>query len=87
MRHDILSRADDLRTAKTRYAAGDIRLNELLPIPRDWAALQLTYLESLRDLAQAWADLRALNASAMRRRHCHSLTLLPVRIRPSSPDH
>jgi cobalt-zinc-cadmium efflux system outer membrane protein len=64
LRDDILPRAKTIfRTAETRYAAGDIRLADLLPIRRDWAAIQLTYLESLRDLAQAWSDVRSLIAS------------------------
>jgi hypothetical protein len=28
-----------------------------LPVRRDWAAVQLSYLESLRDVMQAWAAL------------------------------
>jgi len=46
-----------LKTAKARYAAGDISLTEMLPARRDWAAVQLSYLESLRDVMQAWAAL------------------------------
>ena len=64
LRDDVLPRADTiLQTAEKRHAAGDIRLTDLLPIRRDWAAIQLTYLESLRDVAQAWADLRYVISS------------------------
>jgi cobalt-zinc-cadmium efflux system outer membrane protein len=61
---EILPRADTiLKTAETRYAAGDISLGEILPVRRDWAVLQLAYLESLRDVLQAWADLSTLTKS------------------------
>ena len=46
-----------LKGAEARYAAGDISLAEILPVRRDWAAVQLSYLESLRDVMQAWAAL------------------------------
>jgi outer membrane protein TolC len=32
-------------------------LTEVLPVRRDWAAVQLSYLESLRDVMQAWVAL------------------------------
>ncbi|HOB98691.1 MAG TPA: TolC family protein [Verrucomicrobiota bacterium] len=55
---EILARADTvLETAEARYAAGDISLMEILPVRRDWAAVQLSYLESLRDVMRAWAEL------------------------------
>ncbi len=58
---EILPRADTvLRAAEARYAAGDASLNDLLPVRRDWAAMRLTYLESLRDAMQAWATVRSL---------------------------
>ena len=59
LKSEILPRADTvLSAAEARFAAGDIGLTELLPVRRDWAAVQLTYLESLRDVMQAWADLK-----------------------------
>ena len=59
---DILPRAEIvLKTAEARFNAGDISLAELLPIRRDWAAVQLTYLESLRDVMQAWVEVRSLS--------------------------
>ena len=55
---EILPRADTvLKAAEARYSAGDMSLTEVLPVRRDWAAVQLTYLESLRDVMQAWAAL------------------------------
>jgi cobalt-zinc-cadmium efflux system outer membrane protein len=57
---EILPRADIvLNSAVARYEAGDISLSELLPVRRDWASAQLSYLESLRDVMHAWADLSA----------------------------
>jgi outer membrane protein TolC len=48
-----------LKGAQARYAAGDIRLADMLPVRCDWAALQLSYLESLHDVMQAWAQAAA----------------------------
>jgi cobalt-zinc-cadmium efflux system outer membrane protein len=61
LKTDILPRADTvLKAAEARYAAGDASLDEVLPVRRDWAAVQLTYLESLRDVMQAWANLEPI---------------------------
>ena len=61
LKTEILAKADTvLKGAEARYAAGDISLAEILPVRRDWAAVQLTYLESLRDVMQAWAELKPL---------------------------
>jgi len=58
LKTEILPRAETvLKSAEARYAAGDISLAEVLPVRRDWAAAQLGYLESLRDVMQAWAEL------------------------------
>jgi cobalt-zinc-cadmium efflux system outer membrane protein len=58
LKTEILGKADTvLKTAEARYAAGDISLTEILPVRRDWAAVQLSYLESLRDVMQSWAAL------------------------------
>jgi cobalt-zinc-cadmium efflux system outer membrane protein len=58
LKTEILGKADTvLKTAEVRYAAGDISLAEILPVRRDWAAVQLSYLESLRNVMQAWASL------------------------------
>jgi cobalt-zinc-cadmium efflux system outer membrane protein len=48
-----------LQGAERRYAAGDISLAEILPVRRDWAAVQLSYLETLRDVMQAWGELKS----------------------------
>ena len=61
LKTEILSRADTvLKGGEARYAAGDISLAEILPVRRDWAAVQLSYLESLRDVMQAWAEIKPL---------------------------
>jgi len=58
---EILPRAETvLKSAESRYAAGDTSLADVLPVRRDWAAIQLSHLESLRDVMQAWATLRLL---------------------------
>jgi len=55
---EILPRAETvLKSAEARYAAGDTSLADVLPIRRDWAAIQLSHLESLRDVMQAWAEV------------------------------
>jgi cobalt-zinc-cadmium efflux system outer membrane protein len=58
LKTEILPRAETvMKGAEARYAAGDISLAEILPVRRDWAAVQLSYLESLRDVMQAWAEV------------------------------
>jgi outer membrane protein, heavy metal efflux system len=58
---EILPHAETLvKAAETRYAAGDSSLADVLPVRRDWAALQLSHLESLRDVMQAWAEVAEL---------------------------
>ncbi|MEK7686254.1 MAG: TolC family protein [Verrucomicrobiota bacterium] len=59
LKTEILARAETvLKSAEARYAAGDISLTEILPVRRDWAAVQLSYLESLRDVMLAWAEVK-----------------------------
>jgi cobalt-zinc-cadmium efflux system outer membrane protein len=59
MKTEILPRADTvLKSSEARYQAGDIALAEVLVVRRDWALVQLAWLESLRDVMQAWAELR-----------------------------
>lgn len=61
LRDDVMPRAETvLRTADARYAAGDIRVTDLLAVRRDWASIQLAYLESVRDLIEAWAEVRSI---------------------------
>jgi cobalt-zinc-cadmium efflux system outer membrane protein len=58
LKDEVLPRADMvLKSAEARYTVGDSSLSEALPVRRDWAAVQLTYLESLRDVMQAWAAM------------------------------
>lgn len=58
LKTEVLPRADTvLKANEARFDAGDISLSEVLPVRGDWAAVQLTYLESLRDVMQAWANL------------------------------
>jgi cobalt-zinc-cadmium efflux system outer membrane protein len=58
MKNEILPRAETvLKAAEARYDAGDISLSDMVPVRRDWAMVQLTYLESLRDVMQTWAEL------------------------------
>lgn len=58
LKTEILPRAETvLKSAELRYAAGDTSLADVLPIRRDWATIQLSHLESLRDVMQAWAEL------------------------------
>lgn len=46
-----------LEVAEKRYAGGDISLAEILPLRRDLNSLNVDYLQSLRDVRQAWAEL------------------------------
>jgi cobalt-zinc-cadmium efflux system outer membrane protein len=55
---EIMPRAEImLKAAESRYAAGDTSLADVLPIRRDWAAMQLAQLESMRDVMQAWGEV------------------------------
>ncbi len=59
---EILPRAETvLKSAESRYAAGDTSLADVLPVRRDWAAIQLSHLESLRDVMQAWVRVRSFD--------------------------
>ncbi len=59
IKSEVLPRSESiLKTAEARYAAGDISLNEILPLRRDAAAVRLTHLESLRETFQAWSTLQ-----------------------------
>jgi outer membrane protein TolC len=56
---EILPRAGTvLKNAEARYEAGDLSPAELLPVRRDFALARLSYLESLRDVMRAWAEIR-----------------------------
>jgi len=57
-RTQILPRAEIvLKSAELRYASGDSALNDVLPVRRDWAAVHLSYLETLREVMQSWAEV------------------------------
>jgi len=57
-RTQVLPRAETiLRSAELRYASGDSALADVLPVRRDWAAVHLGYLETLREVMQAWAEV------------------------------
>lgn len=61
LRDDVLPRAKTiLETVEKRYSAGDVRVTDLLSARRDWASMELSYLESLRDVAAAWAEISFL---------------------------
>ena len=73
---EILSRAETvLKGAEARYAAGDISLAEILPVRRDWAAVQLSYLESLRDVMKAWAESSAGSIWERRAKGCEGAAI------------
>ncbi len=64
LREELLPRAQTvLDSAEARFAAGDASLVEVLPIRRDWASLQLDYVDALREVMVAWSDLQALTAA------------------------
>jgi outer membrane protein, heavy metal efflux system len=55
----ILPKAETvLKVAEARYAAGDLSLADVLPIRRDYAAARLAYLDGLREVMEAWSELR-----------------------------
>jgi len=59
IREEILPRAETvLKGAEVRYSGGDLRLPDLLPVRRDRSALRLSYLDSLREIMEAWAVLK-----------------------------
>jgi cobalt-zinc-cadmium efflux system outer membrane protein len=59
LKNEILPRAETvLRGAETRYAGGDMSLADVLPIRRERTSVQLTYLEALRDVLEAWGRLK-----------------------------
>jgi cobalt-zinc-cadmium efflux system outer membrane protein len=60
LREEILPRSEIVQKgAEARYGGGDISLADVLPIRRERTAVRLAYLESLREVLEAWAELRA----------------------------
>ena len=59
VRDEILPRAETvLQAAEARHAAGDLSLADLIPIRRDYAAARLAHLDALREVMEAWGELR-----------------------------
>lgn len=58
LKDDILPRATTVLAAvEVRHAAGELALDDVLSARREWAAVQLAHLESLRDVMRAWAEI------------------------------
>lgn len=58
LRDRIVPRAElVLKSAEARYKAGDMTLGDVLLVRRDRAAVELGYLEALRETMSAWSDL------------------------------
>ena len=67
-RNQILPRAEIvLKSAELRYASGDCALTDVLPVRRDWAAVHLSYLETLREVMLSWAEVSSFLGQTMRR--------------------
>jgi cobalt-zinc-cadmium efflux system outer membrane protein len=67
-RNQILPRAEIvLKSAELRYASGDSALTDVLPVRRDWAAVHLSYLETLREVMLSWAEVSSFLGQTMRR--------------------
>lgn len=67
-RTQILPRAETvLKSAELRFAAGDSTLADILPLRRDWAAVHLSYLETLRDVMQSWAEVSSFLTQTTKR--------------------
>jgi cobalt-zinc-cadmium efflux system outer membrane protein len=59
VRDELLPRsAVVLRSAESRYGAGDLSLADVIPIRREASAVRLSYLEGLREAMEAWGELR-----------------------------
>jgi outer membrane protein TolC len=46
-----------LKAAEDRYAAGDASMTDVLPVRRDAISLRLNYLDAIREVMEAWAEL------------------------------
>jgi outer membrane protein, heavy metal efflux system len=59
-KEEILPKAETvLKVAEARYAAGDLSLADVLQVRRDFAAARLAYLDGLREVMEAWSELKA----------------------------
>jgi len=58
LRDEMLPRAETVaKGMEARYAAGDASLADALPVRRERTALRLAYLETLREVMEAWSEL------------------------------
>jgi len=58
MKEGLVTQQEEVaRAFEARHAAGDASLSETLPVRRDRTAARLAYLESLRDVMEAWAGV------------------------------
>jgi len=65
LRDEVLPRAETvLKASEARYSNGDIRLTDVLLVRRSRTTVQLAYLQSLRDVMDAWAKLSPFMAQS-----------------------
>jgi len=58
LKEEVVPRAEQiLEAAEARYSGGDTSLTDVLLVRREYIGVRLSYLESLREVLQAWADL------------------------------
>lgn len=58
LKEEVVPRAERiLKAAEARYSGGDSSLTDVLLVRREYIGVRLSYLESLREILQAWADL------------------------------
>jgi cobalt-zinc-cadmium efflux system outer membrane protein len=58
IKEELVVRYDEIaRSYEARYTAGDASLSDLLPVRRERIAARMYYLEALRDVMEAWAQL------------------------------
>lgn len=67
-RTQILPRAETiLKSAELRYATGDSALVDVLLVRREWATVHLSYLETLREVMQSWAEVSSFLGQTAKR--------------------
>jgi cobalt-zinc-cadmium efflux system outer membrane protein len=61
LREEVLPRAAlVLGAAEARYSGGDASLSDVLPVRRDHTAVQLEYLDALREVMESWAGIAGI---------------------------
>ena len=55
--HVLTESAQLLKAAEDRYSAGVANMTDVLPVRRDAISLRLNYLDALREVMEAWAEL------------------------------